>query len=121
MYILLPKSTIKFEYIPELCFNLDLRIYFRKRRLDLTKTNTTQNRKPKIFYGYIIVAATFLILIAMIGAVMTFGVFLNPMSEEFNWGYATLSGAMSTSILVSGFLGILAGRLSDRFGPKKLS
>jgi len=77
-------------------------------------------RKPKIFYGYIVVAAAFLILIAMIGAVMTFGVFINPISNEFDWGYAIITGAQSVSILISGFLGILSGRLSDKLGPKKV-
>ncbi|MFC1953882.1 MFS transporter, partial [Chloroflexota bacterium] len=79
-----------------------------------------QFKKPKIFYGYIVVAAAFLILIAMIGAAMTYGVFIYPISEEFGWGYATITGAQSVSVLISGFLEIISGRLSDKLGPKKV-
>ena len=77
-------------------------------------------RKRKKFYGYTIVTAAFIILLVMIGSVMTFGVFITPMSEEFGWGYATITGALSVSILISGFLGILSGKLCDKFGPKKV-
>jgi MFS family permease len=57
-------------------------------------------------------------MVAMFGTVFTFGVFLTPMLTEFGWGRAALSGAWSMALLFSGFLGILAGRLSDRFGPR---
>jgi MFS family permease len=59
-------------------------------------------------------------MVAMIGTVFTFGVFFTPMLTEFGWGRAVLSGAFSMSFLLSGFLGILAGRLSDRFGPRSV-
>jgi MFS family permease len=81
---------------------------------------TLGNKKSKIYYGYVIVASTFVIMVAMIGTVFTFGVFFTPMLTEFGWGRAVLSGAFSMSFLLSGFLGILAGRLSDRFGPRSV-
>lgn len=86
----------------------------------MTKTNTTQNRKPKIFYGYIIVVATFFILIAMVGTVLTFGVFITPIMKDLGWKNAVLSGAFSVSFLISGFLGIATGKLSDKYGPRRI-
>jgi MFS family permease len=52
------------------------------------------------------------------GAVYSFGVFFKPMITELGWTRAATSGAYSLTFLVSGFLGILAGRLSDRLGPR---
>ena len=79
---------------------------------------TLGNKKSKIYYGYVIVASIFVIMVAMVGMVFTFGVFVTPLLTEFGWGRAVLSGALSVSMLLSGFFGILTGRLSDRFGPR---
>jgi OFA family oxalate/formate antiporter-like MFS transporter len=49
-----------------------------------------------------------------------FGVFLVPLTTEFGWGRGALSGAYSASFLLSGFLGIIAGRFSDKYGPRIL-
>ncbi len=83
--------------------------------------NVSQPRKPKIFYGYIIIAAAFLITAVMFGMTFTFGVFLKPISAELGWGNAVISGAFSMTLLISGFFGIPAGRLSDKFGPRKVA
>jgi MFS family permease len=47
-----------------------------------------------------------------------FGIFLKPITAEFNWTRGALTGALAFSIVVSGAVGILAGRLSDRYGPR---
>jgi MFS family permease len=52
------------------------------------------------------------------GLYYIYGVFFTPLSQEFHWTRAITSGAFSLSVLVSGIVGILAGRLSDRFGPR---
>jgi len=50
----------------------------------------------------------------------TFGVFLRPMTVEFNWERGALSGAFSIAMLLSGPLSIFGGRLSDKYGPRIL-
>ncbi|MBA7710991.1 L-lactate transporter [subsurface metagenome] len=79
-----------------------------------------KNRNSKLFYGYIIVVATFFIMAVANGATYTFGVFFKPLLTEFGWSRATISGAPSLSMLVGGLLGIGVGRLTDRFGPRLL-
>lgn len=74
--------------------------------------------KSGIFYGYIIVATTFLILVVTFGLSYTFGIFLKPLINEFGWTRAVTSAAYSISTLMSGFLGIFAGKLSDKFGAR---
>jgi len=50
----------------------------------------------------------------------TFGIFLVPLTAEFNWDRGALSGAFSTAILLAGLFSILSGRLSDKYGPRVL-
>ncbi|MFC2047297.1 MFS transporter [Chloroflexota bacterium] len=74
--------------------------------------------KPRFFYGYIIVILAFLIMLVMHGVFIAFGVFFNPVLTEFGWARATTSGAFSVSMIFIGTLGIVVGRLTDRFGPR---
>lgn len=75
-------------------------------------------RKPKYFYGYNIVASGFCIQALGIGTFVAFGVFFKPLLADFGWSRATLSGAQSMALFIAGCLGILVGRLNDRFGPR---
>ena len=76
------------------------------------------NRKPRFFYGYVVVAAAFLIMVITWGAFFSFGVFLEPLLAEFGWTRALTSGAFSLSLFLFGVLGIVAGRMTDKFGPR---
>jgi MFS family permease len=76
--------------------------------------------RPKLFYGYILVAIAIGIQIVAWGTFNSFGVFFNALLTEFEWSRATLSGAASLSQLMVGFGAIFFGRLSDRFGPRLL-
>ena len=77
-----------------------------------------ENVKPKFFYGYIVVAVAVGIMMLAWGANRTFGVFLEPLINEFSWTRAGVSGAFTLCMLITGLLGIVAGRLNDRFGPR---
>jgi MFS family permease len=74
--------------------------------------------KRGLSYGYAIVAACFLIEGCGIGAYVAFSVFFKPLVAEFGWSRAMISGATSLAYLMMGFLGIVAGSLNDRFGPR---
>ncbi|MBI4301944.1 MAG: MFS transporter [Chloroflexi bacterium] len=74
--------------------------------------------KPKVFYGYIIVAAGFSSMMIVHGTFNAFGVFFRPLQEEFGSSRATLSGASSLAFIIMGFIAILMGALADRFGPR---
>ena len=77
-----------------------------------------EDRKPKLFYGYIVVAAAVSIMTIAWGANRTFGVFLEPMLDEFGWTRAGISGAFTLSMIFFGVTSIVTGRLTDRFGPR---
>jgi len=81
-------------------------------------SHMTEKRKPKFFYGYIIVSASIITTAVMWGTLYSFGVFFKPMLTEFGWTRAATSAAYSFCILLSAFLSIIMGRLTDRFGPR---
>ena len=76
--------------------------------------------KARYFYGYHIVAAGFTIQAVCIGAMFAYGVFFKELQAEFGWSRTTISGASSLAFLIMGAVGILAGRLNDRIGPRVL-
>lgn len=80
--------------------------------------NQLTSAKPRFFYGYVIVLASFIIMGVMWGAFYSFGVFFNPLLEEFGWTRAMTSGAFSLSLVILSSFVIFAGRLNDRYGPR---
>ena len=65
-----------------------------------------------------IVCGTFAILFMAYGAQYSFGVFFSAILEEFGWSRASLSGAFSLYALVYSAFALVAGRLTDRWGPR---
>ncbi len=61
---------------------------------------------PRLFYGWIILAACSLMTMVSSGTMMAFGVFITPMATDLGWSYSILSLAYAISSIVSG-LGIL--------------
>jgi MFS family permease len=74
--------------------------------------------KPKLYYGYVVVAASAIILTVAWGIYYSYSIFFNSLLTEFGWNRAVTSGAFSISLLVAGVSGVIAGRISDRVGPK---
>ncbi len=79
---------------------------------------STGVKQRRFFYGNIIVLASFLVVMIAWGTQYSFGVFFKPVLNEFGWTRAETSGAYSLSIVLLGFFGIIAGRLSDKYGPR---
>ena len=71
-----------------------------------------------MFYGYVIVVASALILVVMHGISSSFGVFFSPLQAEFGWNRATISGATSVAFFLMGFFSTIAGRITERYGPR---
>lgn len=75
---------------------------------------------PGLFYGYVVVFASFLSMIVLWAVYYSFGVFFKPILNEFGWTSAMTSGAFSLSSLISGLLTIFIGHFTDKIGPRKV-
>jgi MFS family permease len=76
--------------------------------------------KPHFDYGYIIVIASFLVAMMVVGLFVSTGVFYKPMLSDFGWARAALSAPIAVSAAVNGLLSIVMGGLSDKIGPRKV-
>ncbi|MFC1957827.1 MFS transporter [Chloroflexota bacterium] len=76
---------------------------------------------PRIFYGWWVVAAAFLVSLYVHGVVQFgFSPLIEPLSDEFGWSYTLISLAGSVRGLEVGLLAPLMGVLVDRWSPGRL-
>jgi MFS transporter, OFA family, oxalate/formate antiporter len=73
-----------------------------------------------IHYGWVVVAAGFAVLFLAYGVQYAFGLFFAALTVEFGWSRASLSGVFSLYAGTYSFLGLLSGRLTDRWGPRRV-
>jgi len=73
----------------------------------------------RVYYGSVIVGVISLSSLASAAQINpTIGVFLKPITEEFNWTRSALAGAVAVGTLVGGFAALGVGPLIDRFGAR---
>ncbi|MEE8374172.1 MAG: MFS transporter [Dehalococcoidia bacterium] len=72
----------------------------------------------KVFYGWVIVAAAALIYAIAGGVTVSFGVFLKPVAEEFDWSRTATVAAFGIFVISTGSFAIVSGHLSDRYGTR---
>jgi MFS family permease len=70
------------------------------------------------FYGWVIVAVTFVTMGIGVNARTSFSLFFSPIIDEFGWDRGVTAGAFSFGFLVSAVLSPLMGKLMDRTGPR---
>jgi MFS family permease len=72
----------------------------------------------QIFWGWYVVVGALLVLCLSYGVRYSFGVFVQPMFQEFGWPMSVISISASVNILVYSITGVFCGRLADRIAPK---
>lgn len=73
---------------------------------------------PRLFYGWIIVIASFVILFSFVFMSNSTGVFFKPMLNEMGWSRGLTAGAFALGTLVAGLSAPFVGVLADRYGPR---
>jgi sugar phosphate permease len=73
------------------------------------------------YYGWILVGTLSLTEMTSWGVLYySFSVFLVPMQQELGWSRASMTGAFSLALLLSGITSVPIGRWLDRHGPRVL-
>jgi len=74
--------------------------------------------RTRFFYGWIIVAITFVTMGIGVNARTAFSLFFPSIIDEFGWERGVTAGAFSFGFVVSAAFSPLIGRMMDRFGPR---
>ncbi len=78
--------------------------------------------RPRVFYGWWIVAVTAVMLAFMAGSIFwSFSFFVGPMETDLGWSSRTIGGVYLVQGLTSALLAPVAGALFDRFGPRRVA
>jgi MFS family permease len=75
-------------------------------------------QKSRIFFGWYIVAASFVILFFNSGARYAFGVMFKPIIAEFGWSRGLVSLVFFLNMVIFALGLTVVGRIYDRYGPK---
>lgn len=79
-----------------------------------------QSRIP-LFYGWVIVAATFTLMLLGFGSAYAFSVFAEPLQHDFGASRAAISFVFSLAGFFYFALGALSGPLAERWGTRPLA
>ena len=74
----------------------------------------------RFFYGWIIIAVTFVTMGIGVNARTSFSLLFPPIVDEFGWDRGVTAGAFSFGFLVSAVFSPLMGRMMDRLGPRSV-
>ena len=69
-------------------------------------------------YRWVILAVVFATLFTVVSAMGIATLFIGSWRSEFRWSVAPITLALSIQLIISGVSGIVAGALTDRFGPR---
>ena len=73
-----------------------------------------------IYYGWVIVAVTFVTLFVSTGFRFAFGVYYSAILDETGWGRAETASVVSAAMIVYACTAALSGYLFDRVGARVL-
>ena len=82
---------------------------------------TSPSKKPKVFYGYWIVATTFFCaFMDSACGYYSFSLFVTPLEADFGWGRGTIMVAWTIRFMTVGLASPVFGKMVDRWGSRKV-
>ena len=85
------------------------------------KSEKSLSKGGRLFYGWIIVAAGYVVQVLNGGLLFhAFSAYVLPLQQEFGWNRTLLASAFALIRMESGILGPLQGWMVDRFGPRRV-
>ena len=76
--------------------------------------------RRRIYYGWVVVAVTFLTMLVTAAAMSAPGVMIVPLQREFGWSNEAISTALAIRILLFGLFGPFAAAFMNRFGLRRV-
>ena len=87
--------------------------------MDEMNEGAPARRPARLYYGWVVVGVTFLVLLVGASVRSTPGVLIVPLKAEFGWSTATISGAVALNIMLYGLVGPFAVAVMERFGLRR--
>lgn len=84
-------------------------------------TNVDSEKPPRVFYGWLVVAAAFAVTFVGFGCVYSFSAFIESLQRDFGASRGSVSLVFSLAGLLYFGLGSVSGPLADRFGSRRLA
>jgi len=92
--------------------------------VELANSDMKQSRfskRPRVFYGYWMIAVTFLCLLMMSGAGnFVYSLFVNPLETDLGWNRGDIMVGFTIFFLMMGAASPIVGRIVDRHGARKV-
>jgi len=82
--------------------------------------NKLRNETPKLYYGWLVLAVCFFIVMCSSGVRSSMGVFITPMETDMQWARNDITRVLSLGIFVGALSFILMGYLYDRYGGRRV-
>jgi len=77
-------------------------------------------KRPRLFYGWVIVGISLVGMTLIYGIRHSFSVFFPSILDEFGWTRSSTAIMLSLNILIYGFVAPVAGSLGDRWKPRRV-
>jgi MFS family permease len=74
----------------------------------------------RVFYGWVVLAASVALIAVGTGTIFSLAVFLRPLEEEFGWTRSLISGIAFVNWVIFGVGSFAWGALSDRIGARRV-
>ena len=75
----------------------------------------------RLHYGWVMIAVTFLVLLAAAGVRATPGVMIQPLEKAFGWNTTQISSAISVNLVLYGLIGPFAAALMQTIGVRRVA
>ncbi|MDO8567671.1 MAG: MFS transporter [Dehalococcoidales bacterium] len=77
-------------------------------------------KRRNIYYGWFVVAACFILMLAVGETFWSFGVFFKPLETDFGWSRTIVSSGYTTFLVGYSISAMFSGRLADRYNPRPI-
>src|SRR4051794_11639791 len=84
-------------------------------------TSIAAASRPRLFYGWLVVAAAFAVTFVGFGSAYTFSAFVGSLQRDFSASRGSVSLVFSLAGFLYFGLGIVSGPLADRWGSRRVA